>query len=209
MYSKNNLWLELLDKWTIKQLNFRGKLPWETDKSYWYTFRGARNLYADNSASYINHCVNRIMNDQISCEAVKCCTIRTSESAFKNLKLTLHDGKSDQLSKVTKLDQVVIKALHNADVRYISQLCVDSIAMTKSQFDEIAMNAPPFRSTTEEPDQDIYEGWGKLVLKEVRAYLRASKITEQNDRILTGNIDIFSDGSVKNGMATTGVYTLS
>lgn len=39
MYSLNNLWLKLLDKWTIKNLNWLGKqLPWETDPAYWYGF---------------------------------------------------------------------------------------------------------------------------------------------------------------------------
>ena len=55
--------MERLDKWIIKKLNKAGNLPPQTDKAYWYTFRGLKNLHTENTAAYIGHAVERILND--------------------------------------------------------------------------------------------------------------------------------------------------
>jgi ribonuclease HI len=206
MYSMDNLWLELLDKWTIKNLNWLGKLPWETDPAYWYEFRGARSLYIDCTTSYVNHQVNRICNDQFTCDAVRSWSIRTAQPALKKLAVTLHDGRSDKIEALS-LTQSIIQTLHRADIRYIPQLCHNGKALSLAAFRnlKIALKTQEDHDSDDELDTEKFN-WGGRVLPKVRKFLKLAGTQNTTKQPLSGEIDIFTDGSVKNNRATVGVY---
>lgn len=63
MRHKNNVWLEELDKWTLKMLNKRSNSSKDTHAAYWIKYRGWKSLKIESEALYMNHAVNRILND--------------------------------------------------------------------------------------------------------------------------------------------------
>ena len=72
MHAYNNRWLQDLDVWVVKSLNKLGRLAPQTDKAYWYSHRGLKNLFCENNATYIQHSVDKILNDPLhtQCESV-------------------------------------------------------------------------------------------------------------------------------------------
>ena len=63
MFVRKNIWLEELDKWTVKLLNKRSGSSRDTHHRYWWKFRGLNSIKIEGTANYFGHGVDRIMND--------------------------------------------------------------------------------------------------------------------------------------------------
>ena len=199
MYDMDNEWLSRLDKWVVKKLNKTARLAPQTDKAYWYMFRGLKNLYTENTAAFINHTVERILNDDIATDALRAYTIRGSAKCFLKHKIHIAEGRTDLIETVIS-DKNIVKALLKGDIRYASQMLNNGIPMNISQFDKLDLDAPGSR---QHMDNDPYEGWGREVVKKIRQWHRATTEEETHEQVYNESlINIYTDGSLKQGRAT-------
>lgn len=207
MYTMHNQWLKELDIWTLKLLNKRGNLPPQTNAAYWYTFRGLKNLFIENTAGFINHSVDRILNDTHTNDAVRAYTLRIGKDCFSRQNITIANGRTDNITHL-RLDTNITRALYKADIQYISQLHnKPGSTINISQFDQLDMDAPVElkRKHVEEID-DPYNGWGRTVLKQARSWTAANShpIITTGEPSPTRYAQIFTDGSLRDHKATYG-----
>lgn len=99
MFVDDNIWLEHPDKLTIKMLNKRGGLDRNIHMGYWHRFRGLNSIKIEADAGFIGFSVDRLMNDEKTCEAVKVTSKDNLMSSLKNRGLTLHNGRTDKLAR--------------------------------------------------------------------------------------------------------------
>lgn len=207
MYVDHNIWLSELDRWTKKILNKRGGLDYNISAQYWHDFRGLNHILIEANAAFLQHAVNKKMNDEKTCLAVKAVTETQIKDCLKDLKLSLISKKSDYIENHVK-DKNVIAALHNADILYLRQLQMKGKWMTWRQLDKINMDAPvqPY-SRMDAQNQHKYDDWTVQLSKLLRTLpidtIEPNKIEYTNDNNKT---DFYTDGSVKDYKATWAVY---
>lgn len=164
MFAHQNTWLSDLDLWMTKSLNKMGKLPPQTDKAYWYNFRGLKSLYCECTAGYIQHTTEKILNDPLHTLSVKAYSMRSMEKLNCKLQVKIASGMQDTVQANFK-DTKIVKALHNADIRWMQQLLRNERPLTIRQFDALNMNAP-----SASLNDHTYDGWGLTVTKKMRRW---------------------------------------
>ena len=193
MHAYNNRWLQDLDVWVVKSLNKLGRLAPQTDKAYWYSHRGLKNLFCENNATYIQHSVDKILNDPLHTLSVKAYTTRHLMRNTPRLKLQLLSGISNEVSTQFK-DTKITAALHKADIRWMEQLLLDGYPITTKQFDKLNIDTPTDAYLT-----DKYDGWGKGVAATVRKWFlkRPTLAIPQATQIEQEVVNVYTDGSKK------------
>lgn len=140
------------------------------------------------TTNYIQHNIERILNDPLHPDAVKAYSTRTMQEALTLTGIKLHCGRNDLITTIIK-DKKVTQALSRADILYIDQLITADCPMNIQEFDA------PVNNLTED---DEYASWGRTVLKHIRKWHRTQlPATTQLDNLTDACIEIWTDGSLK------------
>lgn len=196
MHTYHNDWLKDLDVWMVKVLNKLGRLAPQTDKAYWHTHRGLRNLYCENTTGFINHSVEKILNDPLHTLSVKACTLKHLEKMAPRTHIRMLSGMTDNITD-NFADQKIQQALHKADIRWMPHLLLNGRPITTKQFDLLQIDAPT------SIDPDMYDGWGHKIAAHTRKWImKKSPTTSTTPDINENPVDLYTDGSKHKYTAT-------
>lgn len=194
MMEKNNIWLEELDKWTIKLLNKRSNSSTDTHAAYWWKYRGWKSLKIESEALFINHICNRILNDKKLPLATKAIYYKQANNAIKYLGIRIENDREDKID-ILDIPTELKKILKKWGIRWIEQLTTDGKAITATKLDKCGIRVP---------DKKKLEKWTKKV--EIAVNKTIIKEKEKENDWYRKTTTVYTDGSLKDGQAKLGIY---
>lgn len=198
MYKDHLIWLSEMDKWLLWVLNKRANVSPQTHEAYWHKFRGLKNTFIENRATYIAHSIDRVLNDERTDMAVKCYTMRAMTVAIADYGAEIECCREDKIEELG-LSAGINKALSKADIRFIPQLIRDGKHMNTRQIDQLNMDAPG-------PGK-YWNNWTQKVAQATKDYLtRLPPKMEEEREWTTPKCTVYTDGSIRNKQGTWGVY---